>query len=186
MALRIAAFVLPLGFDTFAVAVALGLGGVSPLRPALLFAVFETAMPLVGIAVGYGVRHRFETFAVYAGAAVLAGIGIHALREAAEPEGGRAAFSLGSVRGLLLAGMGISTDELAMGFPLGVQRLPVGPVLAAIAAQTFAVTAVGSWLGGRLGAAPQRRASRAAGMIAGAAFLLLGALLAAERALSGR
>jgi manganese efflux pump family protein len=163
----------------------LGLGGVSPLRPALLFAAFETAMPLVGIAAGYAVRQRFETFAVYAGAAVLAGLGVHALREAGDPNEGTAAFSFGTARGMVLAGIGISTDELAMGFPLGAERLPVGPVLAAIGAQAFLVTVMGIWLGGRLGAALRLRTARAAGTAAGAAFLLLAVLLAAERALSG-
>ena len=47
---RIVAFVLPLGLDTLAIAIALGLqGGERPLRPALLFVVFETTMPLIGI-----------------------------------------------------------------------------------------------------------------------------------------
>jgi len=45
---RIVAFVLPLGLDTLAIAIALGLQGQSPLRPALLFVVFETTMPLIG------------------------------------------------------------------------------------------------------------------------------------------
>jgi putative Mn2+ efflux pump MntP len=142
-------------------------------------------MPLVGIVAGYAARQRFETFAVYAGAAVLAGLGVHALREAGDPNEGTAAFASGTVPGMLLAGIGISTDELAMGFPLGAARLPVGPVLAAIGAQAFLMTVLGIWLGGRLGAAFRRRAARAAGTIAGAAFLLLAVLLAAERALSG-
>jgi len=38
MVVKIAAFVLPLGLDTFAVAIALGLRTVNPLRPALVFA----------------------------------------------------------------------------------------------------------------------------------------------------
>jgi hypothetical protein len=36
---RIAAFVLPLGLDTLALAVALGLRGMKPLKPAMVFAV---------------------------------------------------------------------------------------------------------------------------------------------------
>jgi len=43
MLARIIAFVIPLGFDTLAVAIALGLRGIGPFRPALVFAAFENA-----------------------------------------------------------------------------------------------------------------------------------------------
>jgi len=56
MLARIVAFVIPLGFDTLAVAIALGLRGIEPLRPALVFAAFETITPIVGIVVG---RQRY-------------------------------------------------------------------------------------------------------------------------------
>jgi putative Mn2+ efflux pump MntP len=39
--------------------------------------------------------------------------------------------------------MGISMDEIAIGFPLGALRLPIVAVLGAIAIQTFLVTASG-------------------------------------------
>jgi hypothetical protein len=42
-----------------------------------------------------------------------------------------------------LAGFGISTDEIAIGFPLGALRLPIAAVLGAIAIQTFLVTVGG-------------------------------------------
>ena len=64
---RIVAFVLPLGLDTLAIAIALGLQGHSPLRPALLFVVFETTMPLIGIVIGRVVGLWFETPAAYLG-----------------------------------------------------------------------------------------------------------------------
>ena len=57
---RIVAFVLPLGLDTLAIAIALGLQGQGPLRPALLFVVFETTMPLIGIVIGRVVGLWFE------------------------------------------------------------------------------------------------------------------------------
>jgi len=61
------AFVLPLGLDTLAIAIALGIQGHSPLRPALLFVVFETTMPLIGIVIGRVVGLWFETPAAYLG-----------------------------------------------------------------------------------------------------------------------
>jgi len=181
VALRIATFVIPLGFDTFAVAVALGLRGLDPLRPALLFALFETTMPLIGIAVGRYVGLRFGTLAVYIGAIILIGIGIHVLRETLERDNETSSLSFESVRGILLAGLGISTDEIAIGFPLGALGLPIAAVLAAIAVQAFFATAAGILIGRRIGTVVGRRASRIAGIAAGVAFLLLGSYLLLER-----
>ena len=181
VALRIAAFVIPLGFDTFGVAVALGLLGLHPLRPALLFALFETAMPLIGILVGRTVGLWFGALAIYIGAMILIGIGIHTLRETLEHDHETALVSLESVRGILLAGLGISTDEIAMGFPLGALGLPIIAVLAAVAVQAFVVTVAGIVVGCRIGTALGRRASRVAGLAAGVAFLALGGYLLVER-----
>ena len=50
--LKIAALVVPLGLDTLAVAIVLGIAGFPPhlrLRLSLFFAAFETAMPLIGV-----------------------------------------------------------------------------------------------------------------------------------------
>ncbi len=183
MALRIAAFVIPLGFDTLAVAVALGLRGLHPLRPALLFSLFETAMPLIGILVGRYVGFRSGTLAVYIGAIILVGLGIHTLRETLQRDNETASFSFESARGTLLAGLAISTDEIAVGFPLGALGLPIIAVLAAIAVQAFFVTAGGILLGRRIGTGLGIMASRTAGIMAGTAFLLLGIYLLAERTL---
>jgi len=181
VAVRIAAFVIPLGFDTFAVAVALGLRGLRPLRPALLFSLFETAMPLIGILVGRYLGFRFGALAVYLGAIILIGLGIHTLRKALERNNETASLSFESVRGTLIAGLGISTDEIAVGFPLGALGLPIIPVLAAIAVQAFFVTAAGILLGRRIGRAPGIMATRIAGIAAGMTFLLLGIYLLVER-----
>jgi len=140
-------------------------------------------MPLAGIAVGYHVGRRFEAAAAYVGAIILIGIGLHTLRETLESRDPAARPSLESVRGVMLAGFGISTDEIAIGFPLGALGLPVGPVLLAIGVQAFVVTIVGVLIGRRISTARGVRASRIAGILAGAAFLALGCYVGAERIL---
>lgn len=183
IALTIAAFVIPLGFDTLAVSIALGLRGVQPLRPALLFAVFETTMPLAGIVLGHYVGARVESLAGYLGGIIVVAVGVHTLREAFEPDRELRGFSLRGVRGVVAAGLGVSTDEIAVGFPLGALRLPVGPVLGAIGVQAFLVTMGGILIGHKIGRRLGEQAARLSGLIAGGAFVLLGAYLIAERIL---
>jgi Putative manganese efflux pump len=84
--LKLVAFVIPLGFDTLAVATALGLRGMRPLRPALTFAFFEALMPLIGLLLGRLVGERFETPAIVLGGVVLLVVALHMLREALEEE----------------------------------------------------------------------------------------------------
>jgi len=178
---RIVLFVFPLGLDTLALAIALGLRGFRPWRPALLFAAFEGAMPVFGIALGRVVSWRFETAAVLIGGVVLVGVGIRAIREGLRGEKEVEQISFSSMRSSLAAGLAISTDELAIGFPLGASRLPVGMVLLAITAQTLFVTVLGVEVGNRVRSSMARGASRYAGIAAGIVFTLVGLSLITER-----
>ena len=180
MLARIIAFVIPLGFDTLAVAIALGLREIEPLRPALVFAAFETIMPIVGIVVGRFAGDRFAGPAEIVGGIVLIGVGIHAFREAFEDKNETEGLSFGSLRTATAAGIAISMDELVVGFPLGTAHLPVAALLIAIGLQAFIVTAGGILIGGRIGAALGRRASRYAGVAAGSAFSAVGLWLIVE------
>lgn len=181
MLLKVAAFVVPLGFDTLAVAVLLGLGRVRPLRPALTFTVFEAAMPLFGLFLGHAIGVRYETPAVVLGGVVLLGVAIHIAKEALEETDEAANLSFGTLRTAGIAGLAISMDELAVGFPMGASGLPVPATIASIAVQTFVVTYVGIVAGTRFGAALGRRASRLAGFVAATAFGALGIYLIAQR-----
>ena len=181
---RIVAFVLPLGLDTLAIAIALGLQGQSPLRPALLFVVFETVMPLIGIVIGRVVGLWFETPAAYLGGLILLAIGFHTIREARHRKNEVQRLALDSLQGIILAGVGISMDEIAIGFPLGALRLPIVAVLGAIAIQTFLVTVGGILVGRKINQRLGMQTSRLAGLAAGAAFLLLGSYLILERLVS--
>ena len=138
-------------------------------------------MPLIGIAIGRYVGLRFGTLAVYLGAIILIGIGVHTLRETLTADDEVGSLSFESARGILLAGFAISTDEIAVGFPLGALGLPIVVVLTAIAVQAFFATVIGILSGRRFGTALGRRTSRIADIAAGVAFLLLGGYLIVER-----
>jgi putative Mn2+ efflux pump MntP len=175
---RIAIFVVPLALDTLALAIALGLqGGAAPLRVALVCAVFEGTMPAIGAALALVVPGQYTTWAVYIGSAILIAVGVHALREASEGEEEAEKLSFSSPRAMILAGFAISTDELAVGFPLATSGLPVFTTLIVVAAQAFLVAYAGVAFGRRLG----RAAAKYAGVAAGIAFIVLGLLLAIER-----
>jgi len=180
-AFKIFAFVFPLGLDTLAISIALGLRGFRPWKPALIFTLFETVMPLFGIALAQVVNQRFATAAVIAGGFLLVGIGIHAIREAIRDAREAERVSFGSLRSTILAGLSISTDEIAAGFPLGVSGLHIPVVLTTIAAQTLCVTAIGIGVGNRIRAGAAMSASRWAGVAAGIAFAAVGLWLIGER-----
>lgn len=171
---------MPLGFDTLAIAIVLGLRGFSPWKPALVFAAFETAMPLVGIVAGRVVGQRFAVAAEIAGGVVLLAVAVHALREAFDDDDEGMGLGFDSVRAALAAGFAISTDELAVGFPIGAVALPVAPLLATIGVQTLLVTVGGIALGRRVGARLGPRASRLAGIAAALGFAGVGVSLLVE------
>lgn len=185
MLVKIAAFVVPLGFDTLAVAIALGLHEMGPVRPALTFAFFEAVMPLIGLFLGHLVGARFETPAVVLGGVVLIGVAVYMLREALEDEDETEGLSFSSMRTAALAGFGISMDELAIGFPMGTSGLPIPQTIGAIAIQAFLVTYLGIVVGKHLGQTFGRRTSRIAGFVAAIAFGLLGIYLIAQRFMPG-
>jgi putative Mn2+ efflux pump MntP len=181
MSLKIAAFVFPLGLDTLALAIALGLRGFRPWRPALIFAAFEGVMPLFGIGLARLVSRRFETAAVVTGGIILVGLAIHAVREAFRGEKEVEHISFSSFRSMLPAGLAISTDELAIGFPLGASGLPIPVVLITIVCQTLFLASVGVIVGNRVRSGLAQNASRYAGISAGIVFALVGLWLIVER-----
>ena len=180
--LKLLAFVLPLGLDSFAVAAALGASQVTTawqrLRISLVFVIFEGGMPLIGLALGSALARGAGRIADYLAAAAVIGIGIWMLLTDNEAEEDKASRIMTS-HGLALVGLGISIslDELAIGFSIGLVRLPVGAVIVAIALQAFVAAQLGLAIGARIAERWRERAEQ----IAGSGLILLGIYLIAQQ-----
>jgi manganese efflux pump family protein len=180
--LKLLAFVLPLGLDSFAFAAAIGAAQATTawqrLRISLIFVIFEGGMPLVGLGLGSALTYGIGHTADYLAAAAVTGIGLWMLLSGDEDEEDKAA-RITTSRGLALLGLGISIslDELAIGFSIGLTRLPVIIVIIAIAVQAFLAAQLGLATGARIAERWRERAER----LAGIALILLGIYLIIER-----
>ena len=184
MAAKLIALVFPLGLDTFAVSAALGALGVSGqhrLRISLLFTAFEAGMPLIGLALGVPLGRALGDTADYVAIGVLLAFGLYTLLAHDENEDERLSQMV-QLRGVsaILLGVSISLDELAIGFTLGLLRLPAALVIVLIALQAFIVTQLGLRLGHRLSDRLREGAERLAGL----ALIALALVLLGEKILS--
>lgn len=181
--LTVVAFILPLAIDTFVLGTALGVAGMAKrerLRTSLTLTAFEAGMPVLGFLIGAGIGGAIGRSADYFAAAVLAVTGAWMLRPGGdeEVEAQQKVRLLESTRGwaIVLLGLSISLDELAIGFGVGLLRLPLLLLVGLIAVQAF----FAAQLGMRLGSHLADRARRAAGKLAGALLVLAAALVLAE------
>jgi manganese efflux pump family protein len=179
--LKLLAFVLPLGLDSFAVAAAIGAIQVTTpwlrLRISLLFLIFEGGMPLLGLGLGNVLAHGIGHIANYLAAAAVVIIGAWMLLAGDKDE--EQASRITNSRGLALIALGvsISLDELAIGFTIGLTRLPTTAVIVAIALQAFLAAQLGLATGAKIGERWRERAEQ----IAGTALIVLGAYLIIEQ-----
>lgn len=175
MAAKLLALVLPLGLDTFAVAAALGMGGLEPrrrLRTSLLFTGFEAGMPLIGVALGRPLGTAIGSVADYVAIGVLAALSAHMLLSDSDESLQGSWIGRGFWPTVAL-GVSVSLDELAIGFTLGLLGLPVIPVILLIAVQAFCVTQLGIRLGDRVSVRLRERAERLAGVALGVLAIVL-------------
>ena len=180
--LKLLAFVLPLGLDSFAVAAAVGAvqetGARERLRISLVFVAFEGGMPLIGLALGSALARGIGHIADYLAAAAVIGVGAWVLLAGGTDEEQNAG-RLASSRGLAMVALGISIslDELAIGFSIGLTHLPIAAVIVAIALQALIAAQLGLAVGTQIGERWRERAEQAAGT----ALILLGGYLIIEQ-----
>ena len=139
---------------------------------AMVFAVFQAVMPLIG----WGCVHTmvrcfctFETFVPWIALGLLGYIGISMILESIR--GGEEQSPAVGLRGLLLQGVATSIDALSVGFTIADQNFPQAVLTCLIiAAVTFAICMAGLAIGKKAGT----KLAGKAGILGGAILICIG------------
>jgi putative Mn2+ efflux pump MntP len=161
-----------IGSNNLAVALTLGAMGQATrrCRVMLVFGVFEFVMPLLGIGLGTATAHAIGLHTNVIGAVLLIAMGlltvIGGVRNRRQDE--KLAKYVTQWRGLIFLALGLSLDNVVVGFSLGLGR--ADPLAVATTIACFSV--LFTWIGMKLGRESRRGWEQAAKI--GAGLLLVG------------
>ena len=161
-----------LGLSNFAAAVGIGVTGIDAgtrLRVGLVFGIFEAGMPLLGLLLGHSLAHALGHAAHWIGAGLLIATGSYAVLQAVRAQARQqhnpaAGTSLRTGR-LLVTGLALSIDNLAIGFALGTYHVDIVVAAIIIGAVSVTMSLIGLELGGRLGAKTGERGELLGGLV---------------------
>ena len=159
------------GLSNFAAAIGIGVAGVDAgtrLRVGLIFGIFETGMPLLGLLLGRGLAHALGHAAHWIGAGLLIAIGCYAVLQAVRDRAAdqRKPVLAGRRTGqLLVTGIALSIDNLAVGFALGTYHVSLPVAAITIGAVSVTLSLIGLELGDRLGTRTGERGELLGGLV---------------------
>ena len=162
---------LSLGLSNFAAAIGIGVAGVDTrtrVRVGIVFGIFEAGMPILGLALGHSLASTLGQSAHWVGAGLLIATGAYALIQAirAEPAGAAAAPADQPKLGrLLVTGIALSIDNLAVGFALGTYHVSLLLAAAVIGTVSVVMSLAGLELGARIGVRAGQRGELIGGLI---------------------
>jgi putative Mn2+ efflux pump MntP len=170
---------LSLGLSNFAVAIGLGISGASArtrVQVGVIFGLFETGMPIAGLGLGQSLASVMGGAAHWISAGLLIATGVWSLVQALHggsgppaPDGDQRTWRL------LVTGLAISVDNLAVGFALGAFHVNLAVAAITIGVISTGLSLIGLELGARIGAGAGQR-----GELIGAVVLIaVGAAIAA-------
>ncbi len=144
-----------LGLDNFAASIAIGLTGVDRqvrFRIAVVFGIFEAAMPIIGLLLGRKLSGTLGAQAHIVGGGLLIAVGVQMAVFALRSGDGQSSSLAGAPVGrLILLGAGLSIDNLVIGFALGAHNSPLVLAVLLIATASVGLSLVGLELGSKLG-----------------------------------
>jgi len=168
-----------LGLDNFGAAIAIGLSGVNTrirVRVALVFGLFEAAMPLIGLVVGRHLSTSLGSATSYIGGGLLVATGAFTVFEARRNHDSQRDAGAAQLGRLVVTSAALSIDNLVVGFALGTRAVPVVSSAVVIAVVSVAMSVVGLELGDRLGDMTGRWSEEIGGFV----LILVGIAIAAK------
>lgn len=178
--LALLAVALSLGMSNFAAAVGIGISGTSTrtrFKVGVIFGLFEAGMPIAGLALGHGLAKALGGAAHWVSAGLLIATGAWTLSQAIRGGGAEPVSLASSTRTsqLIVTGLALSIDNLAVGFALGAFHVGFAVAAAVIGLVSVALSLAGLELGARIGAKAGRRGEFLGGLV----LIAVGAAIAA-------
>ena len=178
---------LSLGLSNFAAAIGIGISGTSArtrLRVGIIFGLFETGMPVAGLALGRSLAQALGGTARWISAGLLMATGAWTLAHASrtgsqpapapdDPQPAPAPDDQRTWR-LVITGLAISVDNLAVGFALSTFHVSLAVAAIIIGAISVALSLIGLELGAQIGA----RAGQRGELLGGLVLIAVGAAIA--------
>ena len=161
------------GLDNLGASTAIGISGVDRklrVQVALIFGVFEAAMPVVGLLLGHSLAHDLGIAAKPVGGALLGVAGLYVIVTELIGEKGPPRNRSPNAKRLVLIGAALSIDNLVIGFALGTYHVNLVTAAVTIAAVSVTLSLVGLEVGRRMG----ERLGQRSELIGGAVLILVG------------
>ena len=159
-----------LGLSNFAASVGIGVSGITArtrLRVGVIFGIFETGMPILGLVLGRSLASTLGQAAHWIGAALLIATGGYAvIQSIRSPDSQPPATPAGQRTGrMLITGAALSIDNLAVGFALGTLHVSLAVAVIVIGAISIVLSLLGLELGSRIGARTGARGELLSGLV---------------------
>lgn len=174
---------LSLGLSNFAAAIGIGISGADARtrwRVGVVFGLFETGMPIVGLLLGRGLAGSLGGATHWIGAGLLIATGsyslIQSLRSRGQGDDDHRAVATQRIGRLLVTAAALSIDNLAVGFALGTYHVSLAVAAVIIGAVSVGLSLLGLELGHRLGA----RTGKNGEILGGAVLIGVGIAVAAR------
>jgi len=168
-----------LGLSNFAAAIAIGISGIGArtrLKVGIIFGLFETAIPIAGLVLGRSLAQTLGHSARWISAGLLIATGAWTVFQAVRSDHQTdPAPDRQSTGRLVITGLAISIDNLAVGFALGEFHVSLALAAAVIGAVSIAMSLIGLELGAQIGA----RAGQRGELLGGLVLIAVGAAVAA-------
>jgi manganese efflux pump family protein len=166
------------GLSNFAVAIGIGISGTSTrtrLKVGIIFGLFETGMPIAGLALGRGLAEALGHSARWISAGLLIATGAWTVFQAVRSDHQAPTPDRQSIGRLMVTGLAISVDNFAVGFALGEFHVNLAVAAAVIGGISIAMSLIGLELGAQIGA----RAGQRGELLGGVVLIAVGAAIAA-------